>query len=740
MTMLESQMEQDETFWSCSPAAHTVTSCGDYFDPFFTTNASGSEVWVSDYQTCAVSIGGMVQQGHGGPAKRQAYCPEGYVWYATGFTCVADSTKPKKNRGKSCPAIWDPINPATGNVFEKEDDIPAKTNTQLSFSRFYNSLASDASIGNLDAGWIHNFEEKLLSFNDGAVLVIVRRDGKQFEFSWNGSSYVADADVNDRLIKRLDANGILSGWLYYDSDGYIDQFDSAGRLLVHTRVDGYQQALSYSGTDYVAVLNTVTDSMGHTAVLSYQPASNAAPPLGSVPHQLLAGVTINNAYGLTYSSANGAVKITYADGSAKLHTHFVNGKYNSLSSTVDELGQIYGQHGYDSTSGKALSAQTAPQIGGGTISYSADGTAATAVDVNGRSSLYTLGVYQGVVRVDSQSQPPGSGCGAATSASVRDVNGNLASSDDFNGNRTCRAFDSTRNLENSSVSGLSNTTSCSAVTSVGASLPVGSTKTNTQWHPDWRLAVAKSEPGRLTTFVYNGQPNPLNGGVIEHCAPSTALLPDGKPIVVMCKQIEQATTDANGSQGFAAVLRADVPARQTSWTYNQFGQMLTSTDPLGRVTSYAYYASTSSSATQGDLQSITNAVGQITTFNQYNAAGQVLQSTDANGVITKNTYDQRLRLLSSTTGSEVTSFAYDLAGQLLSVTAPNGSVVTYSYDAAHRLVQVTDGAGNQVVYTLDASGNRVGEQVKDVNGAISRNITRSFDALGRLQQVIGAPQ
>ena len=45
---------------------------------------------------------------------------------------------------------------------------------------------------------------------------------------------------------------------------------------------------------------------------------------------------------------------------------------------------------------------------------------------------------------------------------------------------------------------------------------------------------------------------------------------------------------------------------------------------------------------------------------------------------------------------------------------------------------------NLQYYSLDNAGNRVGEQVKDVQGNLQRSITRVYDALNRVQQVTGA--
>lgn len=81
---------------------------------------------------------------------------------------------------------------------------------------------------------------------------------------------------------------------------------------------------------------------------------------------------------------------------------------------------------------------------------------------------------------------------------------------------------------------------------------------------------------------------------------------------------------------------------------------------------------------------------------------------------------------------------YDDVGQLIGVTLPDGTSLGYSYDAAHRLIGVTDARGNRVTYALDAMGNRTAEDARDPGGALQRSITRTFDALNRLQNVTGA--
>lgn len=194
-----------------------------------------------------------------------------------------------------------------------------------------------------------------------------------------------------------------------------------------------------------------------------------------------------------------------------------------------------------------------------------------------------------------------------------------------------------------------------------------------------------------------------------------------------------------------------VPTRMNAFTYDASGRVLTNTDTLNRTTIYAYHSATTFTGTApsetghtvGDLQSITNAAGHVTQYTQYDRAGRVRQMIDPKGVVTDTVYTPRGWISSITVtppggAARTTSYSYDNAGQLTGVVMPDTTILAYSYDAAHRLTGVTDAKGNTVTYTLNNMGNRVGEQVKDPQGNLQRNITRVYDALNRVQQITGA--
>ncbi len=158
---------------------------------------------------------------------------------------------------------------------------------------------------------------------------------------------------------------------------------------------------------------------------------------------------------------------------------------------------------------------------------------------------------------------------------------------------------------------------------------------------------------------------------------------------------------------------------KTRITYNAFGQPLTTTDPLGNVTTFAYDA-------RGDLLAITDPLGNTTT-REYDAASRLMRQIDPRGKPTAFTYDNlnRLnRIVDPLAG--LTAFTYDGNGNLLTVTDARGSVTTHTYDTMDRLLTRTDPLGRQESYVYDGIGNLT--QFTDRKNQVS---TFTYDALNR---------
>ena len=128
----------------------------------------------------------------------------------------------------------------------------------------------------------------------------------------------------------------------------------------------------------------------------------------------------------------------------------------------------------------------------------------------------------------------------------------------------------------------------------------------------------------------------------------------------------------------------------------------------------------------------------MTLISAYDLAGRPTVTTDANGLTTTLTYDDRGRVTSRQVGTETTRYAYDGAGQLTKVTLPDASYLQYTYDDAHRLIEVDDALGDSIVYTLDAIGNRIQEQVFDPEDNLTRSRSHTFNSLNQLASDLGA--
>jgi YD repeat-containing protein len=313
-------------------------------------------------------------------------------------------------------------------------------------------------------------------------------------------------------------------------------------------------------------------------------------------------------------------------------------------------------------------------------------------------------------------------------------------------NVQCYQNDTVRELELKRLEGRSSNDCTSLV-------PVSGTAErliSSQWHPDWVLKSREAQPRLITTWVYQGRPDPTASNAVANCLPAgTPMLVNGKPYAVLCKKIEQGTNDATGALGFTAP--AAGTARVWTYAYGSDGQMLTENGPrtdITDVTTYTYYTATDTAVPpkfyKGDLKTVTNSSGHVTTYNEYEPNGKLQKMTDANGVVTTMTYHVRgwLTGVSITSGSitQTTSYEYWPTGLLKKVTQPDASFVSYSYDSAQRLTGIADNLGNTVMYTLDNSGNRIKEEFKDSGGALRRNIARVMDSLSRVQSITGAAQ
>lgn len=659
----------------------------------------------------------------------------------------------------------------------REQDLPSAGPDQLEFSRNYRS----------DRGWSHGFSSRLInngtaaaamgagrraalkssiadangseapcyvvsyqSSADGLVagcfaytiksvpsFKYIDAEGQSFDFTGNSGGYSSTIGVNHKILP-VASSGLRQVLLPSNT---IEQFDESGRLQSRRWSDGRKVHLEYSNSSTPieiapkpGLLVGAADSYGRRIQFRYDGRGLISTILDVASQRY----DVSAEQEWKYSSVQGPASYnrTYLYNEPELTSGVSH--VDGITGIIDEASVRFQTFGYDSS--RRLLFEV---LAGGVGRRQYD--AAKGVTLPwGEILKYSTTTFDTLVvpwqvtrcRVDSSS------CPESARQFALDTQGNWTRATDFRGMVTCRAVGA-RNLEAVRLEGLPNTFGNCPPDLAGypvtpplpGALPAVR-KITTQWHPYWRLRTREAHPKLIISWVFNGQSDP-SGNVVT-CAPADASVTDGVPIAVLCKRIEQGTSDETGTLGFAAAM--DGLPRVWNYTYNAQGQMLTAKGPrtdVNDTTTYSYYTVTTADYTQGDLERVTNPVGHVTRFTKYNAHGRPLQVVDANNLTIDIAYDERMRMTSVNAGGELTSVEYWPTGLLKKATLPDGSWVAYQFDDAHRLTGATDNLGNTVTYRLDNAGQSEEDQVKDANGVLRRKLNRVFDKLGRVEQLTG---
>ncbi|WP_251636707.1 DNRLRE domain-containing protein, partial [Sporosarcina sp. NCCP-2716] len=143
----------------------------------------------------------------------------------------------------------------------------------------------------------------------------------------------------------------------------------------------------------------------------------------------------------------------------------------------------------------------------------------------------------------------------------------------------------------------------------------------------------------------------------------------------------------------------DALKASTTYTYNNFSQPLTVTDTDGTTTfQYNQY---------GDVIAETNPLGETTTYTYYEPYGNLKSMTPPGGVPETYEYDamQNYQTKFADALGRKTSIVNDKYGNTTEVTDPKGNKVSYEYNELEQLKSMTDENGNQTFYTYDKNGN-----------------------------------
>lgn len=661
---------------------------------------------------------------------------------------------------KSCNCLGEPINPADGSMLRKEEDVivPSPAGS-VAFRRFYNSADSG---GNENVPqWRHSYSASIQILQSTAVLFpypgansvtspeyttpsdactqgfqtikssrsawasatasyaggsvcnitipsgetaslrvyadgnppitgsepateydVIRDDGETLRFLRIGSSIINPIGSSLRLAVTS------GGFTVTDDQDTVEQYDTSGKLQSITNRDGVTQTLTYNANGQ---LTSVVDSFGHSLAFTYD-------TWGTIH-----SITVNGTGSVQYMYGGhlSLSSVTHLDGTQQSYLYTDSNHPTSLTGVVDEQGITESTWTYDSQN-RAIGTQEAGGANAVSLTYNTDGTV-TTTDALGAVRTFS---YDWIGDINRPTSITGSQCSTCLDGATTtyDAAGWVASRTDYNGNVTCYANDPVRGLELVRVEGFASGSTCPS--NLAGYTPASGTrqrKISTTWNTSFREPATITETNRTTSFSYDASGNALTKTI----------------------------TDTSSSPNVS---------RTWTYTYNSYGQVLTSNGPrtdVSDVTAYSYYGCATGNEC-GQLHTVTNAANQTTTYNTYNAYGQPLTITDPNGILTTLTYDARQRLTSRQTAGETTTFDYWPTGLLKKVALPDASYVSYTYDDAHRLTQIADALGNKITYTLDAMGNHTAENSVDPANALHRTHTRVFNTLSQLWKDVNA--
>ncbi len=537
--------------YSCS-AASSVLSCSPSNPAVGSGYVGGSGANVSFAMTAQDNTNGVTWSGSwNGPncncsgnstitADAECKCPPGKKWAPQANTCVPTVDKEETRKELYCPAcptaeappptedgFGNPIFPLTGakREFQRTGISIGGIELRLTYDTTQR-LPSDVSSApdllrepnSFGVLWKSNLHHTLQVATNLKGAMLTRGNGLVINFTGNGSgAFTPDTGNAHKLVS------ISGGYRFTDDiTGAIETFDSNGKLTSLAAADGNVLTFTYSGGN----LTMVQAADGRLVRFTYNGSNLITQLVGTDAGSIT----------VAYDGANNLTSLTWQDG--KVLT-FVYGESGApawaLTGKVDENSSRLATFGYDAQ-GRATSTEYAGVVNKYSVIYSSapirtytevynatdqviyrtwrwqlpSGVSLTRP--NGESSSIEVVDAAGTPAISSMNQSAGSGSTAATMATVYDSQGNKVTQDNYQGERTCRVFDSNRR-EIVRVEGLANTVACSSVTPHGAALPAGARKYTTTWHADWRLPTKRVGPLSQTTHIYQGQPDPFNSNV-----------------------------------------------------------------------------------------------------------------------------------------------------------------------------------------------------------------------------------
>ncbi|MHB1059459.1 MAG: hypothetical protein ACYC0F_16420, partial [Rhodanobacter sp.] len=477
-----------------------------------------------------------------------------------------------------------------------------------------------------------------------------------------------------------------------------------------------------------------------------------------------------------YAEALTATQLGALDGSERV-ADLVDDLGSNLDSeqssvTYDAFGQVASRTDVDGTvtsyiydgAGRVLSTTVTPASGQGaprttSSTYDSQGNLLTVTDANGGVTSYE---YNAAGQRTKATDADGNSSwyyydGAGRLACV--IEGEPADPDELNvyANVTAYAYDafgeithttrySSRLFLTNTVAGGTGTLNPDIATmqSVAAAIATlgGGVSTGATYTADGQVATTTDADGYHTRNSYDAFGD-LVQTQVQLGQAGQALSPGNSTITGY--SFDNRGLLVGETDGFASAVQRD-----TSVSYDAFGNRVQTIDGNGDSTAYTYDALNRQTGTTRTVQGTvrgaqvaydafnrvltrTDALGRTTTYS-YDLASHRITVTSPDGVVMTTIKDAFGDTVSTADSAGNTiSYAYDNKGNLLTTADALGNTRINVYDAVGNLIQTTDATGHVVAYTYDAD-RRVTTQVVDPSG-LDEESDYYYDGQGNLVEV-----
>lgn len=614
-------------------------------------------------------------------------CPHGYMANGKDANGVMLCRRPLN----FCPGVCGNPVTHTSEKFQPELDYRSADGL-LELMRTYSSSRYPAP------GWSTSFDARILFASP--ITTAVRPNGARLFFEWNSTKFNSVQPTRTTLTPMSDGGFILTS-----GDDLKEIYNADGLLTRLVYPDG--KAINISRVlENDTMVVTASDPYGRKLMLHHE-----IPSGGAERYLSRAILPDGSQFEFQNDALNGMITGALREGFQRRYEY----SGSKLTDILDENGKHFAEFAYGSTDSGAPT--TATGHAGGVEHYMVtdnrhqSGVGSVVVtEPLGANTSYQYANVNGISRMVASTRS-----GQGTTRMSYDTNGNIASSQDFNGILTRYTHDLSRNLEISRTEGLRPDGSATLETRTIA----------TTWHPILNVPI------RIELKDAGGQLVQQTDMTYDHFGHITSHTLQDK----LSQQTRRTTYRYTYSS-------------QNPWHVEKLVVTGPRTD-VPDVTTIEYWAADAvcpgdgigmDKGCRGNVKTVTNALNQVTRYDSYDAHGWPVSITNPNGLQTTLRYTARGRLTAITADGETTTHDYDGVGNLKQVTLPAGKRLTYTYDDANRLIGMADNQGNSVSYQLDNMGNRVNEIIKDPSGNLKRQISRRYDNLNRLTHITGAPQ